>query len=61
MTTKEAIDYFGGIKQLAEALAIWPHNVSRWGDRPPMSRQYEIEVKSASYLKADKPKGDAGQ
>lgn len=61
MTTKEAIDYFGGIKQLAEALAIWPHNVSRWGDRPPMSRQYEIEVKSGGKLEADRAAGDAGR
>jgi hypothetical protein len=53
MTTKEAIDYYGGIKPLSEALGIWPHNVSRWGDHPPMSRQYELEVKSNGELKAE--------
>lgn len=54
MTTKEAIDHFGSIKKLSEALGIWPHNVSRWGERPPKSRQYEIEVKSGGKLEADK-------
>lgn len=53
MTTQEAKDYFGGIKELAEALGIWPHNVSRWGDYPPKSRQYEIEVKTNGALKAE--------
>lgn len=54
MTTKEAINHFGGIKKLAEALGIWPHNVSRWGAHPPMARQYEIEVKSGGVLEADR-------
>ena len=54
MTTKEAISHFGGIKELAKALGIWPHNVSRWGLKPPMARQYEIEVKSGGALEADK-------
>jgi len=54
MTTKEAIDHFGGIKQLAETLSIWPHVIYRWGAYPPMARQYEIEVKTDGKLKAEK-------
>ena len=53
MKTKEAIEYFGSIKNLAEALNIWPHNISRWGDTPPLSRQYEIEVKTNGKLKSE--------
>ena len=53
MNTKDAIEYFGGIKQLAEALDIWPHVIYRWGDNPPMARQYEIEVKTKGKLKAE--------
>ena len=53
MKTKEAIEFFGSIKNLAEALNIWPHNISRWGDTPPLSRQYEIEVKTNGKLKAE--------
>lgn len=54
MTTKEAIEHFGGIKALADALGMWPHPIYQWGDRPPMARQYEIEVKTGGKLKADK-------
>jgi hypothetical protein len=54
MTTEKAIKYYGGIKELAEALGIWPHNISRWGDYPPIKRQYEIEVKTKGKLKAEK-------
>ena len=54
MKTKQAVEYFGGIKQLAEVLDIWPHVIYRWGDNPPMARQYEIEVKTKGKLKADK-------
>ena len=54
MKTKEAISYFGGIKQLAKELEIWPHVIYRWGDNPPMARQYEIEVKTNGILRAVK-------
>ncbi len=53
MTTKEAINYFGTIKALASAIGIWPHAVYKWGDRPPLPRQYQIEVITKGALKAD--------
>ena len=52
MKTKDAIEHYGGIKQLAEALGIWPHNISRWGEFVPAARAYEIEVKTKGALKA---------
>lgn len=54
MTTKEAIEYFGGIKQLAAELEIWAHVIYRWGEHPPMARQYELEVKTEGKLKAQR-------
>jgi len=54
MTTKEAVAHYGGIKELADALGIWPHNISRWGAHPPMRRQYELEVKTGGKLRAKK-------
>ncbi len=54
MTTKEAIDYYGSIKKLADVLGIWPHVIYRWGDYPPNGRQYELEVKTNGALKAEK-------
>lgn len=51
MKTAEAIKHYGGTKQLAEALGIWPHVIYRWGSHPPKARQYELEVKSGGKLK----------
>jgi hypothetical protein len=53
VTTEEAIKHFGGLKKLADALQIWPQVIYRWGERPPMARQYEIEVKTEGKLRAD--------
>ncbi len=52
MTTQEAIDYFGGRRQLAEVLGVWPQVIYAWGEEPPMSRQYELEVKTNGALRA---------
>lgn len=60
MKTKDAIDHFGGVKPLAEALGIWPHVIYRWGDTPPMARQYEIEVKTGGKLKAETGSANVG-
>lgn len=53
MTTKEAAEHFGGMKALADALNIWPQAVYAWGEKPPMSKQYELEVRTNGALKAD--------
>jgi transcriptional repressor of cell division inhibition gene dicB len=52
MTTKEAIEYYGGRKALADALGVWPQVIYTWGEYPPMARQYELEVKTDGALKA---------
>jgi hypothetical protein len=53
LKTEEAVRWYGGVKRLADALGVWPQVVYKWGDRPPMARQYEIEVKTKGELKAD--------
>lgn len=53
MKTDEAIKFFGDRKKMAEVLGIWPHGTYRWGDSPPMLRQYQIERISEGKLKAD--------
>ena len=53
MKTEEAIAYFGSLKKLADTLDVWPQVIYKWGDTPPMGRQYELEVKTAGALKAD--------
>lgn len=52
MTTQEAIEFFGGRRQLAEMLSVWPQVIYAWGEEPPMSRQYELEVKTKGVLRA---------
>ena len=54
MRTQEAIDYYGSVKKLADALGIWPQTIYTWGETPPMARQYELEVKTEGALKADR-------
>ena len=56
MKTDEAVAHYGGVKKLADALGVWPQVVYAWGERPPMSRQYELEVKTDGQLKADREK-----
>lgn len=54
MKTQEAIDFYGGkTKALADALGVWPQVIYAWGEYPPMSRQYEIEVRTGGVLKAE--------
>lgn len=53
MKTKEAIEFYGGVRLLALELGIWPHVIYRWGENPPMARQYELEVKTKGKLKAE--------
>lgn len=57
MTTKEAIEHFGGTKALAQALDIWPTAVSRWGEQPPRLRQFEIERITNGELKVEEKHG----
>lgn len=54
MTTQEAAHYFGSRVKLAAALGITPAAITFWGERPPITRQYQIEVLSGGALKAEK-------
>jgi hypothetical protein len=54
MTTQEAIEHYGSVKKLADALGIWPQVIYTWGEAPPMARQYELEVKTGGTLRADR-------
>ena len=53
MTTKEAAAYYGNQLAIARALGIWPTAVSQWGKRPPLLRQFQIQVLTEGALKAD--------
>lgn len=51
MRTSEVIEHFGGVKQVADALEIWPQAVYQWGDIVPESSAYKIEVITDGALK----------
>lgn len=53
MKTLDAIQYFGTAAALAKALKIKPPSVSEWGDYPPITRQYQIQVITNGALKAE--------
>lgn len=52
MKTQDAADHFGSRVKLAKALGITPSAVTGWGDHPPITRQYQIQVLSKGKLKA---------
>lgn len=51
MTKQEAIEHFGSVSALAEALEISTHAISQWGEIPEL-RQFQIEVLTGGALKA---------
>ncbi len=53
MTTDEVVDYFETQEAVAKALGITQSAVSQWDDRPPMLRQYQIQVLTRGELRAD--------
>ena len=53
MTTKEAIAWAGGLKQLAAMLGIYTQTIYLWGEDPPRGRQFELHVLSGGRLKID--------
>lgn len=52
MTTRQAIEHFGSVRALAQALGITTQAVYAWGDTPPMAVQYALQVKTGGVLKA---------
>lgn len=53
MTTTEAINHFTSRKLMAEALKIGVFGTYRWGQNPPILRQFQIERLTKGKLKAD--------
>jgi len=50
MTTKEAIEHFGGASALAEKIGLTRDAIYKWGDYPPLETQYMIMVLSGGVL-----------
>ena len=52
MKRQTAIDYYGSIPKLAQALKITYEAVRQWGDEVPELRQYQLEKLTNGKLKA---------
>ncbi|MFP2768353.1 Cro/CI family transcriptional regulator [Oceanisphaera sp. KMM 10153] len=55
MKKKAAIEHFGGVVKLAEALGIKPQSVSQWPDEIPQGRAFQIELITKGSMKALQP------
>lgn len=55
MKTQEVIDYFGGVRQAADALGMTPAAVYLWKEEVPKTRQAHIELVTKGKIKRDKP------
>lgn len=53
MLTRDAIDYYGSVGALAEALGITRHAIYQWGETVPLLRQYQLERLTEGYLVAE--------
>lgn len=60
MKTQDAIKFYGSQKALKEVLGLSARQtIHAWGEFPPMSRQWQLEVMTDGKLRAER-KQDAG-
>ena len=52
MKTAAAVDHFGSMRALADALDITVQAIYQWGDAVPEGRAFQIEVLTRGALKA---------
>ena len=57
MKKQSAIDHFGGVKPLADALGVWPAAVYKWGDDVPEMVAYKLHVITGGALKIEAQEG----
>ena len=57
MKKQAAIDHFGGVKPLADALGVWPAAVYKWGDDVPEMVAYKLHVITGGALKIEAQEG----
>lgn len=57
MTIDQAINYFGNKSKLAKAVGVSSAAISKWGNRIPTSRAYQLQVITNGALKAEANNG----
>lgn len=56
MKKQDVIDYFGGIKEAAKALDMWPQTIYQWPETVPKSAQYRVQVVTDGAFKVGEEK-----
>lgn len=59
MKKQDAINHFGGVKPLADALGVWPAAIYKWGENVPELVAYKLHVITDGALKLDSKQGAA--
>jgi hypothetical protein len=54
MKTKAVIEYFGGVRQAAEALNLSTQAIYGWGEEVPAPRQAHVQLATKGKIKMDK-------
>lgn len=55
MNKEDAVEHFGGVTKLAEALGLSKGAVSQWGETIPLLRAYQIEKLTGGKLRVEEP------
>ncbi|RDH41423.1 Cro/Cl family transcriptional regulator [Zooshikella ganghwensis] len=53
MHINQAVEYFGNKISIAKALGISSASISKWGEKVPKLRAYQLQVITNGALKAD--------
>ncbi|MGE6418005.1 Cro/CI family transcriptional regulator [Alteromonas macleodii] len=53
MNKEDAVEHFGGVTKLAEALGLSKGAVSQWGETIPLLRAYQLEKITGGKLKVE--------
>ena len=53
MNKSHAINYFGNKVKLAKAVGVSPASITRWGEKVPKLRAYQLQVITNGALQAD--------
>ena len=56
MKKQDVITHFGGVKEAAKALDLWPATIYAWKDDVPETMSYKIQGVTNGALKGDEKK-----
>ena len=62
LTTQAAIEHFGGVNELREALGVSRQAINQWGQFVPIGRAFELQIMTGGALvaRAEGPQQPAG-